>query len=236
MRLGGMQPYFFPYLGYFALIKHTDQWIVADNVQHIDRGWIERNRILSPPAGWNYIKVPLEKASHKALINERKIRNDEKWKTKIEAQLAHYKRIAPYYQEVKDLVEEILSIQTDSILELNIRSLERVCQELEISFHYTLASQLDIDTSQIREPDDWPLQIALMLGADEYINPPGGISFYNKEKFDRHQIQLKFLKVHLQPYQQNGAAFEPGLSIIDVMMFNSVEKIHEMLDDFEYIE
>lgn len=235
MKLAGMQPYFFPYLGYYALIKHSNKWVVADNVQHISRGWIERNRILNPNNGWHYIRVPLEKASHKQAIKSRKIRNNENWQQKIFSQLVHYKNIAPYYRNVTELLEETFSYQTDSIVDLNIRSLELVCQYLKIPFNYFYASNLDIDRNKIKESDDWALQIALLIGADQYLNPPGGIDFYNRDKFDQNHVSLKFLKVHLNPYDQHIKPFEPGLSIIDVMMFNSPSRISEMLDDYEFL-
>lgn len=235
MKLGGMQPYFFPYLGYFAVIKHTDKWIVADNVQFINGGWIERNRVLKSHDGWNYIRVPLEKGTHTLPIRERKIRTNEHWQRKIFSQLIHYKKKAPYYKEVIHLLESLFAHQSDTIVELNIRALELVCQYLHIPLNYTLGSQINVDIKKIHAPDDWPLQICLLLGADQYINPPGGVSFYKKEKFDRCGVELKFLKVHFQPYQQNGNPFEPGLSILDVMMFNAVDQIHKMLDDYEFL-
>ena len=87
-----MQPYFFPYLGYFSLIKATNNWIVIDSVQFIRHGWIERNRIFNPQSDWQYIKVPLVKHSRNTLIKNIKIRKEENWKQKIFAQLMCYKK------------------------------------------------------------------------------------------------------------------------------------------------
>ena len=235
MKLGGMQPYFFPYLGYFAVIKHTDKWIIADNVQFMGGSWIERNRILKSQAGWNYIRVPLEKSPYTIPINKKRIRTNENWQRKIFSQLVLYKKIAPYYHQVIDLLDHVFSSHTNSIVELNTRGIKAVCEYLGLPFTYILASRLDVDLKKIKEPDDWPLEICLLLGADEYINPPGGKSFYNKDKFERNQVRLKFLQVNLLPYQQNGHPFEPGLSILDVMMFNSIDKINEMLDEYEFL-
>ena len=99
MKLGIMQPYFFPYIGYISLVKHTDEFILFDTVQFIKHGWIERNRILKPTGGWQYISVPLEKHSLSTLIMDTKIRNNDDWKAKILNQLVHYKRRAPYKKE-----------------------------------------------------------------------------------------------------------------------------------------
>ena len=97
MRLGIMQPYFMPYLGYFSLIKNTDEFILFDTVQFIRHGWIERNRILKPSGGWQYFQVPIIKENgRETVIKNVRINNSENWKSKILAQLQHYKKKAPY--------------------------------------------------------------------------------------------------------------------------------------------
>ena len=98
MRLGIMQPYFFPYIGYISLIKNVDKFILLDDVQFIRHGWIERNRILKPTGGWQYISVPLEKHGQKIAIKDIKINNSQQWKSKIISQLTYYKK-APYYRK-----------------------------------------------------------------------------------------------------------------------------------------
>ena len=98
MKLAIMQPYFMPYIGYISLIKNTDQFILFDTVQFIRHGWIERNRILKPNEGWQYIQVPLIKDNGRdTVIKNVRINNAENWKSKIIAQLQHYKKKAPNY-------------------------------------------------------------------------------------------------------------------------------------------
>ena len=126
MILAIMQPYFLPYLGYFTLIKHTDHWIVFDTPQFIRHSWIERNRILKPLEGWQYIKVPLEKHSRNIPIKDIIIRRNEKWGQKILAQLSHYKK-APYYANVINLVNEIVFHETESIVDMDVFALSVVC-------------------------------------------------------------------------------------------------------------
>ena len=120
MTLGIMQPYFFPYLGYFQLINKVDTFILLDEVQFIRHGWIERNRVLNSNEGWQYIKVPLIKHSRSTLIKDSLIRSSEVWKSKILAQLSCYKRKAPFYNQVIQFLEEILSINFDTIENLTI--------------------------------------------------------------------------------------------------------------------
>lgn len=233
MRLAIMQPYFFPYLGYLALIKHSDYFIAFDTPQFIRHGWIERNRILKPQEGWQYIKAPLEKHRRDTTIKDVKIKNNNEWKRKTIAQLEHYKKKAPFYKETIDLVERTLDFETNSITKLDSFALENILAYLNIDFHYDIFSEMDINIGEPKEPDEWALNISKALKADEYINPPGGEDFFDRTKYEKENIKLKFLHLKLSEYEQKRKPFEPGLSIIDVIMFNSPERIREMLDDYE---
>jgi hypothetical protein len=234
MRLAIMQPYFFPYLGYFTLIKHSDLFIVFDTVQFIRHGWIDRNRILKPQEGWQYIKVPIRKYSRSTLINNIEIKNDLKWKEKIIAQLSHYKKKAPYFNRVIELISEIFSNNYNSIGELNLASLSHVCNYLEIDTPIQLLSRMELNIREADAPDEWALNICKAIdGTTEYWNPPGGIGFFDTEKYKNHSLKLRFCQTSLTQYNQFRQNFEAGLSIIDVMMFNSPKEIYKMLDDFQ---
>ena len=58
---------------------------------------------------------------------------------------------------------------------------------------------------------------------------------FDREKYKRNDIEVKFIKLDLKEYDQKRNVFESGLSIIDVMMFNSIEKINAMLNQYELI-
>jgi len=236
MKLSIMQPYFLPYLGYFSLIKHTDEFILFDTVQFIRHGWIERNRILKPSNGWQYIMVPLKKHSRETLIKDIEINNDQQWKEKILAQLQHYKKQAPYFSNVIDILNEIFSKEYATIVDLNLASLKTVCNYLGINTPIQVFSLMNIDIEPANAPDEWALNICKALGnVDEYWNPPGGQSFFDRKKYENAGINLKFHSAILTDYDQKRNVFEPGLSILDVMMFNSVEEINKMLDNYELI-
>lgn len=238
MKLGIMQPYFFPYLGYFSLIKHTDKFILFDPVQFIRHGWIERNRVLKPENDWQYINVPLEKHSLDTKIKDIKINNENDWKSKILSQLQHYKKKSPFYKQTVAVVEDGLDIITDSIVELNAHTMESVCRYLGINFDYEIFSQMNLKIDEVSAPDEWALNICKAYpDADEYWNPQGGLEFFDRNKYEQAGIKLFFQKVNIKPYPQRRGPENiiTGLSIIDVMMFNSPEKISEMLDDFELL-
>jgi len=155
-----MQPYFFPYIGYFSLIKNTDRFVVFDNIQYIHKGWIARNRILKPDNNWQYINVPLRKHHRETLISEIEINNTEDWKGKILRQLEHYKKIAPYYEDVIGLLNNCLKKDFNYIVDLNINALSDVCKYIGIDFNYSISSELDIKWDKINDADEWALEIS----------------------------------------------------------------------------
>lgn len=232
-----MQPYFMPYLGYFSLIKNTDDFILFDTVQFIRHGWIERNRILKPNGGWQYFQVPIIKENGRdTIIKEVKINNSEKWKSRILGQLQHYKKRAPYYNKVVELLDDIFKADYDDIVLLNKASLERVCKYLGVDSKISVFSEMSLDVAPATAPDEWALNICKAIdGADEYWNPVGGVSFFDKNKYRNAGIKICFQEMILTPYRQLGNEFEPGLSIIDVMMFNSPESINEMLENYRIL-
>jgi hypothetical protein len=235
MILAIMQPYFFPYLGYFALIKHSDQFILFDTPQFIRHGWIERNQVLKPDGETLYIKVPLKKHSRGTIIKDIEINETENWKAKIIAQLVPYKKKSPYYNEVINLLEDIFKIETSSIVEFNYQSLKKVCDYLQIDTPISIWSEMNIAIDEVKAPDEWALNICKALNSDSYINPTGGMSFFDTEKYRNSGIKISFLNHKPTEYPQISSDFVPFLSIIDVMMFNSPEKINEYLNNYELL-
>lgn len=236
MIVGIMQPYFLPYIGYFSLIKHTDRFILLDDVQFIRHGWIERNRILKTSGGWQYIKVPLEKHSRETKIKDIAINNEQAWKKKIIAQLQHYKKLAPHFSRVIALLNDAFLQEYAGIVDLNRATLKAVSEYLEIRTSIEIYSEMELVIEHVNAPDEWALNICKALGGvTEYWNPPGGMSLFDRSKYERNNIEIRFQSVRLKEYDQRRANFEAGLSMIDVMMFNSVEQINKMLDDYELL-
>ncbi len=232
MRVGVMQPYFFPYIGYFSLIKNVDRFIVLDDVQFIRHGWIERNRILKPAAGWQYISVPLQKHSQKTAIKDIHINNNIEWKKRIMGQLTHYTK-APYYKYVIDLLIELFEKDYEFITELDIAAMQRVLDYLNINTPIEIFRNMGVTIDSVMAPDEWALNICKAIGdVDEYWNPPGGQSFFCKEKYERANIKLYFQQIEKSSYRQKGNEFEEGLSILDVLMFNSVAEVNQMLERY----
>jgi hypothetical protein len=229
MKLGIMQPYFFPYLGYFDLINYSERWIVFDNVQYIRHGWINRNRILHPVEGWSYIIVPV-RFSRETIIRDVEIAEDGKWQKRILGQLQHYRKRAPHYQAVIDLLEACFAFEGVSISEFNVFALQKVCAYLGIPFNYAVFSAMNLPLDPVEGPGDWALRISQAVGASEYVNPPGGEQLFDQQRFAASQIKLTIRKLPALQYECPGYKFEPGLSILDVLMWNAPEVVKNYLD------
>lgn len=233
MKIGIMQPYFFPYIGYFALIKYTDLFVFFDTPQYISHGWINRNRILNCDGEPTYITVPIKKAPRETPINEININTNMSWKEKIYGQLNVYKKKAPNFNTTMDFLHDLLDdIETEKLSYLNIYTLKNTCDYLGISREFFTFSEMDLNIAEVCSPDEWALNITKAMGIDTYVNPPGGQSFFDREKYEREGIKLEFLQSNLKKYVQRIGHFEPGLSIIDVMMFCKKDEILDMLDDY----
>lgn len=224
-----MQPYFFPYIGYFSLIYNTDSFVFFDTPQYGPRSWMNRNRIINLKEGFTYITVPVRKAPQRTPIKDIYLVEPKHWHEKILAQLTVYKKYAPHYAEIIDLIRSISTVSYAKLSDLNIESIRAICAYLGISLRATTFSEMDLTLGPINEPDDWALQITKSMGYATYVNPPGGIGFFNRDKYNQEGIDLQFLQADFQPYDQHTGRFEKGLSIIDVMMFCSVSEIREML-------
>ena len=214
MKLVLMQPYFFPYLGYFDLINRSDRWIVFDTAQYIQQGWINRNRVLHPIEGWRYIIAPVRKHLHTAAIGEIVVDDTALWRKRLPRQLGHY-RNAPFFAEVMRLVEDGLADPEPHIARLNVNLLDRICQYLSIEFDYEFLSAMNLDLQGVRRPGDWGLQVSRALGASEYVNATGGGSLFDPEAFRDAGIKLTVVEPVTFNYDCNGFRFEPHLSIID---------------------
>jgi hypothetical protein len=232
MKLGIMQPYFFPYLGYFSLIEHSDQWVVFDTVQYIRHGWINRNRVLHPSEGWQYITVPLKKHSRDATINQIETQEGGEWRERLLRQLEHYRKRAPYYNQTRDFVAHCLQSEEAGISRLNVHILAETCSLLGIPFAPRYFGDLGL-TLDVDHPGEWALEISSALGASEYVNPPGGRDLFDNRKFQERGIDLQFLTLSQHLYDQKRPEFIFGLSVIDALMFNTPEAVRQLVGTYE---
>lgn len=232
MKLGIMQPYFMPYIGYWQLMNLVDQYVIYDDVNFIKGGWINRNRILVNGAP-KYFNVPMLGSSSNVLINEVRVDHNAAVTRKSLRSIEGAYKKAPYFDIVNPMLEEILWCGEDNIAKYIEHSFRVICKYLDIRTELIVSSDLDKDTTL--KGQDKVIAICRLLGATEYYNAIGGRELYSYEAFREHGLQLKFVETKNIVYQQFDNTFQPNLSIIDVMMFNSRDKVREYLEAYTLI-
>jgi hypothetical protein len=229
MKVSIMQPYFFPYIGYFQLIHAADKFIILDDVNYINRGWINRNRMLMNGKDFLFT-VPLNAASQNRLINEIEILSGNEFKSKtIKSFESSYKK-APFFNDVFPLLIEVFSSEEKLISKLALSSILSVCSYLNIK-------TMLIETSTVYlnhhlKGQERIIDICIRNRASVYLNPQGGTELYDKKNFSKNNIELKFLTPGKIQYHQFKNDFIPWLSIIDVLMFNSKDEVKNMLNHY----
>jgi hypothetical protein len=232
MKVAIMQPYLFSYLGYFQLIAAVDKFVILDDVNFINKGWINRNRILinGKPSMFT---LPLEQASQNKLIKDILVAKDKRWTNKFLKSIEMAYKKAPYFEFVFPLIKDNIEREETTISDLIYYGLVDLCKYMGIGTEIVPHSAL-YHTEGVHGQDKI-LEICVQAGATQYINPLGGQDLYTKEKFLDKNIQINFLSPELSPYPQNSSDFVAGLSIIDVLMNNNQEQIQYHLNNYKLL-
>lgn len=229
-----MQPYVFPYLGYFQMIHAVDQFVVYDDVQFIKRGWINRNRISSKGKDMLFT-VPVQGGSQQVRICDVTNAADDKWLRKFGVQLQHEYGKAPHFAEVRDLVlgsfEQAKGLP---VSELAVISIAAAMKRLDLPFDPVRSSVAFPETVDLKRADRL-IAITRGLGGTRYVNLPGGMALYGTEEFAAQGIDLRFIFEKSQTYKQFDYPYLPRLSIIDVLMHNDPASVREMLNQYELL-
>lgn len=225
MRLGIMQPYPFPYIGYFELMASVDRWIAFDIAQYNRHSWMNRNRILHPAEGWQYFVIPVRKAPHGTRLADMVVSDLRETERRLVAQLDHYRGRAPHHGAVIEIVRETFSrTRSDALVTLSLASLAVVAERLAIPFAPERCSSLGLELDDVEHAGQWALRIASGLGASEYLNPPGGRALFRTDEWQAAQIRLSFTRMNQLTYNCGPYTFQESLSILDVLMWCSVDE------------
>lgn len=232
MKVGIMQPYFVPYLGYWQLMNAVDRYVVYDDVNYIKGGRVNRNSILQNGQA-QYFNLPLLGASPNKHINEVKVNCDPKHQNKLLKTLEMCYSKAPYYQQVRPIFEEIFTQQEFNLAKYLYFSFYKIGAYLGITTELILSSTLDKDCSL--KAHHKVISICKLLGATEYYNSISGIPLYEPHRplFEKNGLKLCFPKMKDVSYRQFKDEFVPSLSIIDVMMFNSQQECQRLLLEYD---
>jgi hypothetical protein len=229
VKLGIMQPYFLPYIGYFQLIATVDKFVVYDNIQYTKKGWINRNRMLQH-GSVNMFSISLAKGSDTLDVVERDIAHDFDREKLLRKFSGSYSK-APYYKDVLRLAEEIFLFEDRNLFNYISHSITLICKFMDIDTEIITSSDIPADLSLSSQ--DRVLSICKAMGAETYINPLGGRELYSKQAFSEMGLQLKFMKIRSVEYKQFDEAFVPMLSVLDVLVFNSKDETKRILEQFE---
>lgn len=231
MKVAIMQPYFFPYIGYFQLIAASDVFIVYDNIKYTKKGWISRNRMLQNGCDAMF-SLPLKSDSDYLDVCERELAVNFN-RDKLLNQFKGTYRRAPYFEQTFPLIEQIVRYEETNLFRFLHYSIVKICKHLGIATEIRISSDIAIDHGL--KSQDKVLALCDAVGATTYVNTIGGVELYSKEIFRERGIELKFIKPKPFEYAQLGKEFVPWLSIIDVMMFNQLPVIQGQLFQFDLI-
>ncbi len=229
MKIAIMQPYFFPYIGYFQLINAVDTFVIYDDVNYIKQGWINRNRILLNNISYLFT-LQLNGSSSFKKINEIELGvNRHKILKTFKLAYNH----APYFHIIFPIIEEILLNEEKNLAKFVEFSIKKISKILDTNTHYVLSSEVEKNNES--KGQEKVIEICKKLGGDTYINTIGGLDLYGKVEFKSADIILQFLKTNPIVYKQNNNEFIPNLSILDILMFNSKDEVKEMLNNYNLV-
>lgn len=229
MKIGIMQPYFLPYIGYWQLLNAVDRYVIYDDVNFIKGGWINRNRILLNGEP-KYINIPMVGASAYKKINEIRVNEDHHMIEKNLKMIDAAYRKAPYYKTILPMLQEIFKCEEENLAGFITMSIKLVCNYLGINTEIVISSELKKD-NELRGQDQ-VISICQMLGGEEYYNAIGGQALYSYAEFRKAGIKLSFLKSNEIIYRQFDNEFCANLSVLDILMFNSKEEVRQMLGEY----
>lgn len=224
-----MQPYIFPYIGYFQLIEKSDAFIFYDDVAFIKGGWIHSNKVLAPGGGIYSFSVSLDggQSSSRSIANT-PLSTKRDWQRKLTRTLRESYIRAPHVERVSALVDEVLTAPSESIADLACRSIRTICSYIGLTPHFEQSSHFSPETVNQGRTERL-ITMTHRLGGQRYLNLDGGRAFYNPTSFEASGIELRFLTPRLDTYLQGRRSnFAPSLSVIDILMWNQPEIVYEM--------
>lgn len=229
MNFAVMQPYIFPYLGYYQLVNAVDKFVFYDDVTFIKGGYINRNNILSNGKAQRFT-IPVPGMSSNTLINE--LSFDENVKKILKTIEQNYKK-APYFEHVFPIIESVLNNDKRNVQHVCAKSISLVFAYLGIKKQFYLSS--DLDFNRDLSAADKLIAMSDALKSNDYVNSPGGKMLYDKKYFSEKGINLSFIEIEKYDYPQKFDGFVPHLSMIDVLMWNSKEQVKELLTKYKLV-
>lgn len=226
-----MQPYIFPYIGYYQLIDAVDQFIIFDDVNFIKMGWINRNNILLNK-NKHLFSIPLSKPSQNKLICDTKLNFPEKERKAFLRTVSDAYKKAPHFADVYPILEEIIYYKDEDLTSYLHNSLLKTCQYIGVKVNMQISSKIDYNRSL--DAEGKIIDICKNMKTSTYINLPGGRDLYNKDNFIKNNIELEYINSLFDEikYKQYSNEFIDNLSCIDFMMFNDKDNLSNLIKKY----
>lgn len=222
-----MQPYFFPYIGYFQLIDSVDCFYVFDDVNYIKKGWINRN-YLQTPQGKQLFVVPIQKASQNRKINNHILTDDQQWKSKLLKTIELNYSKKKCYKSVIDLIKEIIFFEDNNLSSYLVNSIRLISKYLDIkTIIHDSTSKFE---NQELSGEQRIIDICKKSGATTYHNPIGGKDLYDKNHFKNEGLNLKFVEPTIVSEEETEGSYN---SILDLMMNKDKGELLELLKQYK---
>ena len=234
MRLAIMQPYLFPYIGYFQLINKVETLILHDNIQYVKRSWINRNRLRNSEESADFFTLPLERSSNYHDIVKKRIHEKEfiKFKSRLINRVKNNYSKADYFIEGLEILENCLAHRSNNLFDFLHNSIVKTLDYLCIDTSILISSKISIDHSL--KAQDKVIELCKASDCTEYWNVYAGYELYDFKDFNKYNIKLNFIEPSQSMfYNQRSSNFIPDLSILDVIMNNSIDQVKDLLKEYK---
>lgn len=209
------QPNYLPGCTYFDKIARADVFILLDTVQFIKRNWINRNRVKTVD-GPVWLTVPVTtKGRYTQSILDSEIDTASGWQRRHRATIELNYRRAPYWDQYGPVLLAELEKPWTSLAAMNEALLRMLTGFLGIETPFVRASDLAVEGSSTA----LLVNLCMAAGAGIYLSGPGGRKYIDEGSFRRNGMELVFQEYQHPTYRQLHGAFEPNLSVID-LLFN----------------
>jgi len=230
MRGAIMQPYFFPYIGYYQLAYEVEKFIFLDDVNFIKKGFINSNSILLQGKRHDF-SIPVLKVSQNRHISDHFYAGE--FGSFLKTLESGYKK-APFFLDVWPMVEAVITDADNNVAAKNALSVTSVFSYLGLERNFEFSSR-----TRFAEPfkgQDRIIALCDELKIDRYRNSIGGRQLYSHDAFANKGIELKFIQSRCEEYPQPSTGFVKNLSIIDALMNISKSDLKAMLCQYELVD
>lgn len=214
-----MQPTYFPWLGYFALINNVDTFIFLDNVQFDRRSWQQRNQIANKEKKI-WLTVPVEKKNLFSQKIHDVIIKDLNFKTKHLKSIFYSYNKTKYFSKVFPFIEDIFNKKINTLSELNILIVKKICEAFNIKTNFINAKDLRAEGKK----SVLLSSICEEIKADIYVAVPGSKEYMGEQiEFKKKQIKVEFFIFDQKVYNRDKNSFISNLSVLDFIFYNGFD-------------